>query len=113
MSLRMNKRQIDSVTVIDMSGKIILGEETAQLRETVKRMLSEGNDRILLNLSDVTYIDSSGLGQLVSCFATTSEKGGQMKLLNLTNKVKEVLQITKLSTVFDIFEDENKAIQSF
>ncbi len=113
MSLRMNKRQVDSVTVIDMSGKIILGEETAQLRETVKKILSEGNDRILLNLSDVTYIDSSGLGQLVSCFATTSLKGGQIKLLNLTNKVKEVLQITKLSTVFDIFEDENKAIQSF
>ncbi len=113
MSLRMNKRQVDSVTVIDMSGKIILGEETAQLRETVKKILSEGNDRILLNLSDVTYIDSSGLGLLVSCFATTSRKGGQIKLLNLTNKVKEVLQITKLSTVFDIFEDENKAIQSF
>ena len=113
MSLRMNKRQVDSVTVIDMSGKIILGEETAQLRETVKKILSKGNDRILLNLSDVSYIDSSGLGQLVSCFATTSGKGGQMKLLNLTNKVKEVLQITKLSTVFDIFEDESKAIQSF
>ncbi len=113
MSLKMNKRQVDSVTVIDMSGKIILGEETAQLRETVKKILSEGNDRILLNLNDVSYIDSSGLGQLVSCFATTSRKGGQIKLLNLTNKVKEVLQITKLSTVFDIFEDENKAIQSF
>jgi len=113
MSLRMNKRQVDSVTVIDMSGKIILGEETAQLRETVKKILSKGNDRILLNLSDVSYIDSSGLGQLVSCFAKTVGKGGQMKLLNLTNKVKEVLQITKLSTVFDIFEDENKAIQSF
>jgi anti-sigma B factor antagonist len=106
-------RQVDSVMVVDVSGRITLGEGCAQLRELIRDQLTRGNKRVLLNLADVTYIDSSGIGELVSAYTAVSNQGGQLKLLNLTKKVHDLLQITKLYTVFDIHEDEAKAIGSF
>jgi anti-sigma B factor antagonist len=99
--------------VVDVSGRITLGEGCAQLRELIRDQLTRGNKRVLLNLADVTYIDSSGIGELVSAYTAVSNQGGQLKLLNLTKKVHDLLQITKLYTVFDIHEDEAKAIGSF
>ncbi len=113
MSLRLNTRQVDAVKVIDLSGKITLGTESAQLRQTIRDLVSEGNNKILLNLGDVSYVDSVGLGQLVSSLTTVSREGGQLKLLSLTRRVHDLLQITKLTTVFEIFNDEGKALQSF
>ena len=113
MSMKATIRQVDSVIVIDVSGRITLGEGCAQLRELIRGQLSKGNKQILLNLANVTYIDSSGIGELVSAFTAVSNQGGQLKLLNLTKKVHDLLQITKLYTVFDIHDDEAKAIASF
>ncbi len=113
MSMKATIRQVDSVIVIDVSGRITLGEGCAQLRELIRDQLSKGNKQILLNLANVTYIDSSGIGELVSAFTAVSNQGGQLKLLNLTKKVHDLLQITKLYTVFDIHDDEAKAIASF
>jgi len=106
-------RQVDSVIVIDISGRITLGEGCAQLRELIRDQLGKGNKQILLNLADVTYIDSSGIGELVSAYTAVSNQGGQLNLLNLTKKVHDLLQITKLYTVFDIHDDEAKGIASF
>jgi anti-sigma B factor antagonist len=106
-------RQVDSVTVIDMSGRITLGEGCTQMRELIREQLGKGNKNLLLNLADITYIDSSGIGELVSGFTTVSNQGGQLKLLHLTKKVHDLLQITKLYTVFDVHDDEAKAISSF
>ena len=113
MSMKATTRQVDSVMVVDVSGRITLGEGCAQLRELIRDQLTKGNKRVLLNLADVTYIDSSGIGELVSAYTAVSNQGGQLKLLNLTKKVHDLLQITKLYTVFDIHNDEAKAIGSF
>ena len=113
MSMKATIRQVDSVTVVDVSGRITLGEGCAQLRELIRDQLTKGNKRVLINLADVTYIDSSGIGELVSAYTAVSNQGGQLKLLNLTKKVHDLLQITKLYTVFDIHNDEAKAIGSF
>jgi len=113
VSMKATIRQVDSVMVVDISGRITLGEGCAQLRELIRDQLSKGNKRVLLNLADVTYIDSSGIGELVSAYTAVSNQGGQLKLLNLTKKVHDLLQITKLYTVFDIHDDEVKAISSF
>ncbi len=113
MSMKATIRQVDSVIVIDVSGRITLGEGCTQLRELIRDQLSKGHKQILLNLADVTYIDSSGIGELVSAFTAVSNQGGQLKLLNLTKKVHDLLQITKLYTVFDIHDDEAKGIASF
>ena len=113
MSIKSTLKQLDSVAVIGLSGKITIGEECQHLRETIRGQLTEGNKRILLNLGDVSYIDSTGIGELVSCFTAVSRQGGHLKLLNLTKKVHDLLQITKLATVFDIFEDEAKGVESF
>jgi anti-sigma B factor antagonist len=113
VSMKATIRQVDSVVVIDISGRITLGEGCAQLRELIRDQLTKGNKNVLLNLADVTYIDSSGIGELVSAFTAVSNQGGQLKLLNLTKKVHDLLQITKLYTVFDIHDDEAKAISSF
>src|ERR671935_901215 len=101
-------RQVDSVSVVDISGRITLGEGCAQLRELIRSEIARGNKKLLLNLADVTYIDSSGIGELVSAFTAVSNQGGQLKLLNLTKKVHDLLQITKLLTVFDVHDDEVK-----
>jgi anti-sigma B factor antagonist len=106
-------RQVDSVNVVDLSGRITLGEGCSQLRELIRDLLAKGHKKILLNLGEVTYIDSSGIGELVSGFTAVSNQGGQLKLLNLTKKVQDLLQITKLLTVFDVHDDETKAIASF
>jgi anti-sigma B factor antagonist len=106
-------RQVDSVNVVDLSGRITLGEGCSQLRELIRDLLAKGHKKILLNLGEVSYIDSSGIGELVSGFTAVSNQGGQLKLLNLTKKVQDLLQITKLLTVFDVHDDETKAIASF
>ncbi|HZI56354.1 MAG TPA: STAS domain-containing protein [Verrucomicrobiae bacterium] len=113
MSMKASNRQLDGVTVVDMSGRITLGEGSVVLRDTIRDLVGKGQKKILLNLGDVTYIDSSGIGELVSAFTAVRREGGELKLLNLTKKVHDLLQITKLYTVFDIKDDEAAAIQSF
>lgn len=106
-------RQLGGVMIVDISGRIELGEESAALRDLVCDLLSKGDKKILLNLGDVHYIDSSGLGSLVSAFTRVRKQGGELKLLNLTNKVTDLMQITKLYTVFDVMNDEAVAVKSF
>lgn len=113
MTMKSTTRQVDGVSIVDLSGRITLGEGSTMLRDIVRDMIAKGNKKILLNLGDVTYIDSSGIGELVSAFTTVRNGGGELKLLNLTKKVHDLLQITKLYTVFDIKDDEANAIQSF
>ena len=113
MTMKTSNRQVGDVTIVDLSGRITLGEGSVVLRETVQDLISKSKNKILLNLGDVTYIDSSGIGELVSAFTSVRNKGGQLKLLNLTKKVHDLLQITKLYTVFDITNDEAVAVQSF
>ncbi|HZU33626.1 MAG TPA: STAS domain-containing protein [Candidatus Angelobacter sp.] len=113
MSMKATNRQVDGVTIVDMSGRITLGEGSVVLRDTIRDLVGKGQKKILLNLGDVTYIDSSGIGELVSAFTAVRREGGELKLLNLTKKVHDLLQITKLYTVFDIKDDEAGAIQSF
>ena len=113
MSMKATTRQVDSVNVVDLSGRITLGEGCSQLRELIRDLLAKNHKNILLNLGEVTYIDSSGIGELVSGFTAVSNQGGHLKLLNLTKKVQDLLQITKLLTVFDVHDDEAKAIASF
>jgi len=113
VSMKVGSRQVDGVTIVDCSGRITLGEGSVVLRDTVRDLLAKGNKKIVLNLQDVNYIDSSGIGELVSAFTTVKGRGGDMKLLNLTKKVHDLLQITKLFTVFEVFTEESKAIQSF
>jgi len=113
VTMKSSTRQVDGVTIVDLSGRITLGEGSTMLRDIVRDMIAKGQKKILLNLGDVTYIDSSGIGELVSAFTTVRNGGGELKLLNLTKKVHDLLQITKLYTVFDIKDDEAAAIQSF
>ena len=113
MSMKVATRQVDGVTILDLSGRITLGEGSVTLRDTVRDLLSKGNKKIILNLGDVNYIDSSGIGELVSAFTSVRNAGGELKLLNLTKKVHDLLQITKLYTVFDIKDDEAEAIAAF
>ncbi len=113
MSVKIATRQIDGVTILDISGRITLGEGSVQLRDAVRDLLAKGQKHILLNLGDVSYIDSSGIGELVSAFTTVKNQGGELKLLNLTRKVHDLLQITKLYTVFDVKDDEASAVGSF
>jgi anti-sigma B factor antagonist len=111
--MKANSRQVDGVTIVDLSGRITLGEGSVVLRDIVRDIISKGNKKILLNLADVNYIDSSGIGELVSAFTTVRNQGGELKLLRLTKKVHDLLQITKLYTVFDVKDDETAAIKSF
>ena len=111
--LTINQRQSGDVTILDLSGRITIGEGSVQLREAVKELLGSGNKKILLNLGNVSYVDSSGIGELVSSYTTTSNQGGQLKLLNLGKKIKDLLMITKLLTVFQTFEDEQQAVGSY
>ena len=113
MSIKLNTRQVGDVSVVDVAGRITLGEGSSALRDTMREMVGKNQKKILLNLGDVSYIDSSGIGELVSGFTTVTNNGGQLKLLNLNKRVKDLLQITKLYTVFDVHEDEAAAIRSF
>jgi anti-sigma B factor antagonist len=112
-ALFMTLREEGSVTIIDLSGRISLGEGSALLRKTIRDLLASGQTKILLNLGDVNYIDSSGIGELVSGFTAVRNREGQLKLLNLTKKVHDLLQITKLFTVFDVYNDEHVAVRSY
>ena len=112
--LNITERQAGDVTVLDMSGKITIGEGSVALRTAIRRLLEEGKKRILLNLAGVSYVDSSGIGELVSSYtAIGKEDGGQLKLLNLTQKIRDLLTITKLLTVFDVYDNETEALNSY
>jgi len=113
MSMKSKTRQVDGVTIIDLSGRITLGDGSVILRDAVHEALERGETNILLNLGNVDYIDSSGIGELVSAFTNVRAAGGSLKLLQLTKKVHDLLQITKLYTVFDVHDDEATAIGSF
>ena len=113
MSMKASTRQVNGITIVDLSGRITLGEGSVILRDTVRDLVAKGNKNILLNLGDVNYIDSSGIGELVSAFTSVRNQGGELKLLNLTKKVHDLLQITKLYTVFDVKDDEAAAVKSF
>ena len=113
MKMTTTTRQVNIVTIVDIRGQIVFGEESAALRVLVCDLLSEGHKKILLNLADVDYIDSTGLGHLVSAVASVRKLKGDLKLLKLTNKVHDVLQFTKLHTIIDIMDDEAVAIGSF
>ena len=111
--LNMKERQAGDVTVLDMDGKITIGEGSVALRSAIRRLLEEGKKKVLLNLAGVSYIDSSGIGELVSSYTAINKDGGQLKLLNLTQKTLELLTITKLLTVFDVYENESEAMNGF
>jgi anti-sigma B factor antagonist len=113
VALTIATREVDGVIVLDLSGRITLGEGSVQLRDAIRSLISKGSKNILLNMGDVNYIDSSGLGELVSAFTTAKNQQADVKLLNLTKKVHDLLQLTKLYTVFDISDDEASAIASF
>jgi anti-sigma B factor antagonist len=113
VSVKMSNRQVGDVTVVDASGRITLGEGASVFRDMIRDLAAKGNKKILVNLADVSYIDSSGIGEMVSSFTTVTNHGGQLKLLSLTKRVKDLLQITKLYTVFEVFEDESSAVRSF
>jgi anti-sigma B factor antagonist len=113
VALRMTDRQIDGVDVVEIEGRIVLGEESNTFREKVKSLLAAGNKKVVLNMAQVSYIDSAGLGTLVATFHSAKTQGATLKLANLGTKFKEVLQVTKLMTVFDTYDSEAAAIQSF
>ena len=107
------ERVVEGVSVLDISGKIVLGEGDIQIKDRIKDLLADGQRSILLNLGDVSYMDSAGLGALISGYTTVKREGGQLKLVNLTKRIKDLLAITKLITVFDTFENEDDAIASY
>jgi anti-sigma B factor antagonist len=111
--LNIKERQAGDVTILDMDGKVTIGEGSVALRTAIRRLLEEGKKKILLNLSGVGYIDSSGIGELVSSYTAINKDEGQLKLLNLTQKLRDLLAITKLLTVFDVYEDESEALNSY
>jgi len=113
MSVKLTTRHVGDVTVIDVAGRITLGEGSSALRDTLRDLVKDNHKNILLNLKEVTYIDSSGIGELVSAYTSITNQGGRLKLLGLTHRVKDLLQITKLYTVFDVHDDEAHAVRSF
>jgi len=113
VSVKLATRQVGDVTVIDAAGRITLGEGASAFRDLIRDLANKGGQKILLNLSEVSYIDSSGIGELVSGFTTITNHGGVLKLIGLSKRVKDLLQITKLYTVFEVFDDEAAAVRSF
>ena len=113
MALTIDSRELDGVAVLDLKGKITLGEGSVQVRDAVRRLVTDGQKSILLNMGEVTYIDSSGLGELVGAYTTARNQGADVKLLKLTQKVHDLLQLTKLCTVFDTYDNEASALASF
>ena len=112
-SLNIKDRQVGNVIVLDIDGNLRIGGDSAALQKAIRRLLAEGQKRILLNLAHVSYIDSSGLGELIASHITLKKNGGEVKLLHLTQRVRELMTITKLLTVFDVYEDETEALESF
>jgi anti-sigma B factor antagonist len=113
VSLKLSVRQVGEVTVIDAAGRMTLGEGSIDFRDKVRTLSQTGHSQLLLNLGEVNYIDSSGIGELVSAYTSVANASGTLKLLNLTKRIQDLLQITKLYTVFEIFDDETAAIRSF
>ncbi|MBI4469057.1 MAG: STAS domain-containing protein [Acidobacteria bacterium] len=111
--MKITERKNGDVIILDLEGKILLGEGDVQLREHIHKVVQSGGRKILLNLNDVPYIDSSGLGEIVRCYTTVSREGGKLKLINVTNRIKDLLTITKLITVFETFNSEEEAAKSF
>ncbi len=111
--LNITERQAGDITILDMDGKVTIGEGSVALRGTIRRLLGEGKKKILLNLGNVGYVDSSGIGELVSSFTAVNKESGSLKLLNLTQKIQDLLAITKLLTVFDVYDSEADALSSF
>jgi anti-sigma B factor antagonist len=113
MGLKIDTREVAHVAILDVQGRIVLGEELDDLRTAVRSLVADGKKKIILNLANVDYIDSSGVGELVACFTAVRNAGGELKLLSLSQKVRDVLHVTKLYTVFDIRDDEFIAVKSF
>ena len=113
MSLKLNTREVNDILIIDLSGKLTMGESVAAIRDEIHDEVTQGVRKVLLNLADVSYIDSAGLGELTASYTSVRNRGGELKLLNLTKRVRDLMQITKLYTVFDVYDDEKKAIASF
>ena len=113
MALTAKTRRVGSVAIVDLNGRITLGESTGILRDELRSLLAQGSKNIVLNLAGVTYVDSAGLGELVGAFTTATNQGGSVKLLHLQGKLHDLMQITKLHTVFTTFEDEKQAVESF
>ena len=113
MSVKLTNRQVGDVTVVDAEGRITLGDGASTFRDLIRDLVGKGNKKLLVNLGEVSYIDSSGIGELVSGFTTVQNAGGSMKLLNLNKRVKDLLQITKLYTVFEVHDDEAAGVRSF
>jgi anti-sigma B factor antagonist len=111
--LSISERQAGDVAILDLTGEIRMGEGSTALRNSIRGLVADGNKKLLLNLGGVTYIDSSGIGELIANYTTASKGGGQLKLLNLTDKVQDLLVITKLLTVFDVYDSETEALGSF
>jgi anti-sigma B factor antagonist len=111
--ITISERQAGDVTILDLDGKVTIGEGSVALRNAIRRLLGDGKNKILMNLGGVGYIDSSGIGELVSSFTAVNKEGGTLKLLNLTQKIQDLLAITKLLTVFDVYDDEASALSSF
>lgn len=111
--MNISERVVEGVSILDLSGKIVLGEGDIQVKDRIRDLLADGQRRILLNLADVGYIDSAGLGAIISCYTTSKREGGQLKLVHLTKKVQDLLAITKLITVFETYESEKEALDSF
>lgn len=113
MSMTVTVRRLDDIVILDLEGRITIGEGSVMLRNRIQQLLQSGERRFLMNLSEVNYIDSSGLGQLVSSYTAVRNQDGELKLLGLTRRVRDLMQITKLLTVFDVFDDEAQALKSF
>ncbi len=113
MSLKMGTREVKDIIIIDLSGRLTMGEASAAIRDEVLDQVGHGIRKILLNLADVSYIDSAGLGEFTSAYTSVKNRNGELKLLNLTKRVHDLMQITKLYTVFDVYDDERTAIASF
>jgi anti-sigma B factor antagonist len=113
MDLTIRTRHVSDVTIVDIAGRVVLGQESATLRSLVSELLDNGHKKLVFNLGDVNYIDSSGLGHLISAYTTVRNRGGELKLLNLTKNVHNIMQMTKLYTIFDVTDNEEAAVRSF
>lgn len=111
--MTLKSRETGDVLILDASGKLTLGEASSAVRDAVRKALADGKRKLILNLADVNYVDSAGIGELVSAFTSVTNQGGEMRLLKVSNKIKDVLQITKLYTVFQVYDDEQAALASF
>ena len=111
--MKIDERAVDGVTILDLQGKMLIGEGDELLREKINQLVENGTERIVLNLAEVPYVDSAGLGEIVRCYTTVSRKNGKLKLLHLTKRIHDLLSITKLLTVFEVYDTEEEAVKSF